>query len=80
MSDRLKMLEHKQRKDKEQIKTLKPKMLNKAKHCRETVHSFNEIHFLSFVNICFITWSDRESGDSFLQGEKSVMVHFAPDI
>ena len=31
MSGRLTMLEHKERKDREQIKTLKPKELNKAK-------------------------------------------------
>lgn len=31
MSGRLTMLEHKERKDREQVKTLKPKELNKAK-------------------------------------------------
>ena len=55
MSGRLTMLEHKERKDREQVKTLKPKELNKAKTLQWNCPFFQWDKHLSFVNINFVS-------------------------
>ena len=81
MSDCLKMLEDKARKYKEPIKTLKPKFLKKVNTLQENCSCFqwdklsrvfvNRLNWLT--SFCFITWSDRESGDYFLWGGMHIL-------